>query len=190
MFDAGQGLRQGCVLAPQLLNMFFTAVLLAAEKIFLPDAAIMGSMVQLQRRKETREEKGTSRTGKVDGLGGEGGGRGGGAKLWGMLYGDDAGIVSPIIRRAREDMTVIVTACAAFGLTVSEAKTEVMGLQTMKEGGRCRSLSMQPARLTNIRSSLCTWAGPSTQTENSIYGDKAASSEGLGVLPAVRDGTL
>ena len=103
MFDAGQGLRQGCVLAPQLLNMFFTAVLLAAEKIFLPDAAIMGSMVQLQRRKETREEKGTSRTGKVDGLGGEGGGRGGGAKLWGMLYGDDAGIVSPIIRRARED---------------------------------------------------------------------------------------
>ena len=27
-------------------------------------------------------------------------------------------------------MTVIVTACAAFGLTVSEAKTEIMCLQT------------------------------------------------------------
>ena len=102
MFDAGQGLRQGCVLAPHLLNLLFTAVLLAPETSFPADAAIMGSMVQLQRRKETREEKGTSRTGKVDGLGGEGGG-GGGAKLWGMLYGDDAGIVSPIIRRARED---------------------------------------------------------------------------------------
>ena len=31
-------------------------------------------------------------------------------------------------------MTVIVTACAAFGLTVSEAKTEIMCLQT-KGGG-------------------------------------------------------
>ena len=31
--------------------------------------------------------------------------------------------------------TVIVTACAAFGLTVSEAKTEIMRLQT-KGGGR------------------------------------------------------
>ena len=31
-------------------------------------------------------------------------------------------------------MTVIVTACAAFGLTVSEAKTEPMRLQT-KGGG-------------------------------------------------------
>ena len=31
-------------------------------------------------------------------------------------------------------MMVIVTACAAFGLTVSEAKTEIMCLQT--KGGR------------------------------------------------------
>ena len=31
-------------------------------------------------------------------------------------------------------MTVIVTACAALGLTVSEAKTEIMCLQTKGEG--------------------------------------------------------
>ena len=31
---------QGCVLAPQLFNMFFTAVLRVAEKRFLADAVI------------------------------------------------------------------------------------------------------------------------------------------------------
>ena len=71
MFDLGQGLRQGCVLAPLLLKIFFTAVLRVAEKHFLADAAITDNMVQLQRKKEKGEKKGTSRTGKVDGRRGE-----------------------------------------------------------------------------------------------------------------------
>jgi len=54
--------------------------------------------------------------------------------LWGMLYADDAGIVSRSPEGLEKMMTVIVTACAAFGLTVSEAKTEIMCLQT-KGGG-------------------------------------------------------
>ena len=66
-FDVGHGLRQGCVLAPPLFNMFFTAVLRVAEKRFLADAAVTDNMVQLQRKKEKGEKKGTSRTGKVDG---------------------------------------------------------------------------------------------------------------------------
>ena len=67
--DVGQSLRQGCVLAPLLFNMFFTAVLRVAEKRFLCDVVITDNTVQLQR-KEKGEKKGTSRKGKVDGRGG------------------------------------------------------------------------------------------------------------------------
>ena len=40
-------------------------------------------------------------------------------------------------------MTVIVTACSSFGLTVSEAKTEMMGLET--NGGRKVSFTINAA---------------------------------------------
>ena len=62
-----------------------------AEKRFLVDAAITDNMVQLQR-KEEGEKKGTSRTGKSDGRRGKEGE--GVQRLLGMLYADDAGIVS------------------------------------------------------------------------------------------------
>ena len=81
-------------------------------------------------------------------------------RLWGLLYADDAGIVSRSSEGLEKMMTVIVTACSAFGLTVSEAETEIMYLQT-KGGGKVSFASMQPVRYTNKRSSLCTWAGPS-----------------------------
>ena len=46
--------------------------------------------------------------------------------LWGMLYADDAGVVSQSPEQLRKMMEVIVVVRAAFGLTVSEAKTEIM----------------------------------------------------------------
>ena len=45
--------------------------------------------------------------------------------LWGMLYADDAGVVSQSPEQLRKIMGVIVVVCTAFGLTVSEAKTEI-----------------------------------------------------------------
>ena len=120
------------MLAPLLFNMFFTAVLRVAEKRILADAAITDNMVQLQR-KEKDEKKGTSRTGKVDGRRGKEGGKV--QRVWGMLYADDAGIVSRSSERLERMTTVIVTACSSFGLTVSEANTEIVCLQT-KGGGK------------------------------------------------------
>ena len=49
--------------------------------------------------------------------------------LWGMLHADDAGVVSQSPEQVRKMMGVIVIVCAAFGLTVSEAKTETMCLR-------------------------------------------------------------
>lgn len=63
-------------------------------------------------------------------------------------------------------LTVIVTACAAFVLTVSVAKTVIMCLQTKYTGG-CRSRSLQLARYTNKRSNVCAWAGLLAQIESS-----------------------
>ena len=53
-----------------------------------------------------------------------------------MLYADDAGIVSRSSSEGLERMIrVVVTTCSSFGLTVSEAKTKIMCMQT-KGGGK------------------------------------------------------
>ena len=121
------------MLAPLLFNMFFTAVLRVAEKRFLADAAITDNMVQLQQ-KEEGEKKGTSRTGKVDGRRRKEGE--GVQRLWGMLYADDAGIVSRSSEGLERMMTAIVTACSSFGLTVFSSKNRdnVPGNQKRGEG--------------------------------------------------------
>ena len=46
--------------------------------------------------------------------------------VWGMLYADDAGIVSRSSAGLARMMTVIVEVFGAFGLTVSEKKTETL----------------------------------------------------------------
>ena len=50
--------------------------------------------------------------------------------LWGMLYVDDVGVVSQSPEQLNKIMGMIVVVCAAFGLTVSTAKTEIMCLRT------------------------------------------------------------
>ena len=46
--------------------------------------------------------------------------------VWGMLYADDACIVSRSLQRLAKMMEVIVEVCRAFALTVSAKKTETM----------------------------------------------------------------
>ena len=95
-----------------------------AEKRFTVDAVIMDSLVRLQRKEKRGKRKGRARAGRVDRQRNEDEAQ----TLWGMLYADDADIVSRSPEGLEKILTVIVTACAAFGLTVLEAKTEIMCL--------------------------------------------------------------
>ena len=110
--------RQGYVLAPLLFNIFFAAVLNLASTRFEADKGIMNALVHL-RKKKGAGRRGESTVGESVLA----------TPLWGILYADDAGIVSQSPEQLRKMMGVIVVVCAAFDLTVSEAKTEIMCLR-------------------------------------------------------------
>ena len=117
-FAVEQGLRQGCVLAHLLFNIFFAAVINVVSTRFKADKGIMDVLVHL------RKKRGAG--GREDATAGESVLA---TSLWGMLYADDAGVVSQSPEQLRKMMGVILVVCAAFGLTVSEAKTEIMYLR-------------------------------------------------------------
>ena len=114
-FAVEQGLRQGCVIAPDLFNIFFVAVLTVAFDRFSIDKAVLDDFVRVVARGDLTKDA---------------------AKrvLWAMLYADDAGIASQSQASLEKMMTAIVEVCAAFGLIVSEKKTVTMHMRppTMK----------------------------------------------------------
>ena len=110
----GQGLRQGCVLSPLLFNIFFSAVLIVALQRSSEDTVILAELVHL---KEPPASMGLEST--MDYVR---------HAEWGMLYADDACIVSRSPQGLAKMMEDIVEICRAFALTVSVKKTETMSI--------------------------------------------------------------
>ena len=111
-----QGLRQGCVLAPLLFNIFFVVVINVAYTRFKAGTGIIDALVHLRKKKEARGGGGGETTGEPALA----------MPLWGMRYIDDAEVFFQSPWQLRKVVGMIVVVCTAFGLTVSEAKTEIM----------------------------------------------------------------
>ena len=105
-----QGLRQECVLSPLLFNIFFAAVLNVVLQRFSKELAILAELVHL---KEPSTSMGPESA--MDYVR---------RAVWGMLYADNACIVSRSPQGLAKMMEVIVEVCRAFALTVSAKKTE------------------------------------------------------------------
>ena len=111
-FEVEQGLWQGCVLSPLLFSIFFAAVLNVVLQRFSEGPAILAELVHL---KETSTSMGPESAMDYDRR-----------AVWGMLYADDACIVSRSPRGFAKMIEVIVEVCRAFAITVSAKKTDTM----------------------------------------------------------------
>ena len=111
-FEVAQGLHQGCVLSTLLFNVFFAATLYVALERFSKDADILADLIDLQEQpSKVGPETALECVRRV---------------IWGMLYANDACIVSRSPRGLGRMMAVFVEVFGTFGLAILKSKTETM----------------------------------------------------------------
>ena len=100
---------QGCIVSPLLFNIFFAAAIQVVLVHFSEDDIILKHLVHLEEDAGVGVETPLETARRA---------------VWGMLYADDAGVVSRSQEGLTRMMTIIVRVFGAFGLTVSEKKPE------------------------------------------------------------------
>ena len=106
------------MLSPLLFNIFFAVALNVVLQRFSEDPAILTELVDLKEPSTSMgPEPATDYVRRA---------------VWGMLYADDAWIVSQLPQRLAKTMEVIVEVCRAFALTVSAKKTETMCMPPLR----------------------------------------------------------
>ena len=100
-FEVMQGLRQACVLSPLLFNIFFAAATVLVR--FSEDDTILKHLVYLEEEAGVGAGTPLERARRA---------------VWGMVYADDAGVVSRSQEGLTRMMTTIVEVFGEFGLTV------------------------------------------------------------------------
>ena len=110
--EVKQELRQECVVSPLLFDIYFAAVLNVVLQRSSEDSAILTELVHLKKPPTSMgPEPAMDYVRRV---------------VWGILYADDACIVSRPPQGLAKMMEIVVEVCRAFALTVSSKKTETM----------------------------------------------------------------
>ena len=176
-----QGLRHGCVIAPLLFNIFFAAVINVASTRFKADKGIMAALVH-PRKKRRAGGRGEATVGESVLV----------TPLWGMLYADDAGVVSQSPEQLRKMMGVIVVVCAAFGLTVSEARTQIMCLRAKGMPESTATFSVEAAgQVYNQTHEFVYLGGNVNHNEcRSVHRGRPAHTQRMVQLPEVHPRTV
>ena len=145
-FNFCQGLRQGCVLSPLLFNIFFAAVIIVVLQRFAEDPLIVSDLVYLDDAPKGEDGR-LRKEGTLEMVR---------RAVWGMLYADDAGVVSTSPRGLTRMMGVIVVACQEFGLTVSEKRPRSCTCDPIPTQRRTHCELRRQGNGVKRRPSLCT----------------------------------